>query len=78
MQGVCPQQDLLWDSLTAREHLNFFGCLKGLEGPALTAAVRDMLHTFRLTDMASRQAGCFSGGARACFSSASKLLHQLE
>ncbi|CDP14829.1 unnamed protein product [Coffea canephora] len=23
--GVCPQENLLWDTLTGREHLNFYG-----------------------------------------------------
>ena len=32
LMGVCPQHDLLWDSLTGREHLLFYGRLKGLEG----------------------------------------------
>ena len=30
--GVCPQDNLLWDHLTGREHLAFFGRLKGLGG----------------------------------------------
>lgn len=30
--GVCPQHDLLWDTLTGREHLLFYGRLKGLKG----------------------------------------------
>jgi len=27
--GVCPQHDVLWSDLTAREHLLFYGRLKG-------------------------------------------------
>ena len=29
--GVCPQHDQLWDQLTAREHLLFYGRLKNLK-----------------------------------------------
>ena len=29
--GVCPQHDQLWDQLTAREHLLFYGRLKNLQ-----------------------------------------------
>ena len=29
--GVCPQHDKLWDVLTAREHLLFYGRLKNLK-----------------------------------------------
>jgi ABC-type multidrug transport system ATPase subunit len=31
MIGVCPQFDILWEELTAAEHLTFFHRLKGLE-----------------------------------------------
>ena len=31
MMGVCPQHDLLWESLTGREHLLFYGRLKNLK-----------------------------------------------
>ncbi len=30
LMGVCPQFDVLWDSLTGREHLLLFGAIKGL------------------------------------------------
>ena len=32
IMGVCPQHDLLWPTLTAREHLAFYGVLKNLKG----------------------------------------------
>lgn len=31
MMGVCPQHDLLWETLTGREHLLFYGRLKHLK-----------------------------------------------
>ncbi|KAK6123306.1 hypothetical protein DH2020_042957 [Rehmannia glutinosa] len=34
--GVCPQHDLLWGTLTGREHLLFYGRLKNLKGASLT------------------------------------------
>jgi ABC-type multidrug transport system ATPase subunit len=33
--GVCPQHDLIWEQLTGREHLFFYGRLKNLTGTAL-------------------------------------------
>ncbi|PWZ13877.1 ABC transporter A family member 7 [Zea mays] len=33
--GVCPQQNLLWETLTGKEHLFFYGRLKNLKGSAL-------------------------------------------
>ncbi len=35
LMGVCPQHDLLWDSLTGAEHLRFYGRLKGMTGKVL-------------------------------------------
>ena len=32
MMGVCPQHDLLWETLTGREHLLFYGRWKNLKG----------------------------------------------
>ncbi|KAF3512811.1 hypothetical protein F2Q69_00007872 [Brassica cretica] len=37
--GVCPQQDLLWETLTGREHLLFYGRLKNLKGSELNQVV---------------------------------------
>ncbi|KAI3941606.1 hypothetical protein MKX01_018196 [Papaver californicum] len=37
--GACPQHDLLWECLTAREHLLFYGRLKNLKKLALTEVV---------------------------------------
>lgn len=33
--GVCPQHDLLWETLTGREHLLFYGRLKNLKVKAV-------------------------------------------
>jgi ABC-type multidrug transport system ATPase subunit len=40
LMGVCPQHDLLWETLTGREHLLFYGRLKGLNGAAGQRAAR--------------------------------------
>jgi ABC-type multidrug transport system ATPase subunit len=62
VQGVCPQHDLLWESLTAREHLNFYARLKGLTGKPLVAAVDEALRNVKLFDVGNKRAGQFSGG----------------
>ena len=43
-----PQHDLLWETLTAREHLMFYGRLKNLSGAALTSAVDALLRKVTL------------------------------
>ncbi|KAL3528350.1 hypothetical protein ACH5RR_007672 [Cinchona calisaya] len=62
--GVCPQHDLLWESLTGREHLLFYGRLKNLKGAALTQAVEESLKSVNLfhRGVADKQAGKYSGG----------------
>ncbi|GJN38711.1 hypothetical protein PR202_gb27778 [Eleusine coracana subsp. coracana] len=37
--GVCPQNDMLWETLTGREHLQFYGRLKSLSGSSLNLVV---------------------------------------
>ncbi|XP_034674627.1 ABC transporter A family member 8-like isoform X4 [Vitis riparia] len=46
--GYCPQIDLLWETLTGREHLQFYGRVKNLIGPALTQAVENSLRRVNL------------------------------
>lgn len=48
IMGVCPQHDLLWESLTAREHLMFYGKLKNLRGKELEQAVDSSLKSVNL------------------------------
>ena len=38
LMGVCPQHDLLWETLTALEHMFFYGRLKNLAAHELAAA----------------------------------------
>ena len=42
--GVCPQEDLLWDDLSAREHMTIHARFKGINiGPQLTSAIESVL-----------------------------------
>ncbi len=43
LMGVCPQHDILWENLTARQHMLFYGRLKNLKGSELNDAVVDCL-----------------------------------
>ena len=67
VQGVCPQHDLPWETLTAREHLFFFARLKRLSGAALTAAVDAALKSVKLYDVGNKRSGQFSGGTHLKF-----------
>ncbi|CAI8610029.1 unnamed protein product [Vicia faba] len=74
--GVCPQHDLLWESLTGREHLLFYGRLKNLKGPVLTQAVEESLKSLNLFHggVADKQAGKYSGGMKRRLSVAISLI----
>ncbi|KAJ1378459.1 P-loop containing nucleoside triphosphate hydrolase [Sesbania bispinosa] len=74
--GVCPQYDLLWESLTGREHLLFYGRLKNLKGSYLTQAVEESLKSLNLFHggVADKQAGKYSGGMKRRLSVAIALI----
>jgi ABC-type multidrug transport system ATPase subunit len=74
--GVCPQHDLLWETLTGREHLLFYGRLKNLRGASLTQAVEESLKSVNLFhgEVADKQAGKYSGGMKRRLSVAISLI----
>ncbi len=74
MMGVCPQHDVLWNDLTAREHVTFYGRLKGLSGKRLQNAIFKVLNDVKLYHVADKQAGKFSGGMKRRLSVANALI----
>ncbi|WJX95489.1 Phospholipid-transporting ATPase abca7, variant 2 [Trifolium repens] len=74
--GVCPQHNLLWENLTGREHLLFYGRLKNLKGSLLTQAVEKSLKSLNLFHggVADKQAGKYSGGMKRRLSVAISLI----
>lgn len=41
--GVCLQTDVLYDRITVKEHLEFYGKLKGFFGPRLEQKVTEII-----------------------------------
>ncbi|TKW37305.1 hypothetical protein SEVIR_1G038400v4 [Setaria viridis] len=74
--GVCPQFDLLWETLTGREHLLFYGRLKNLRCAALDRAVEQSLKSVRLFDggVADKRVAEYSGGMKRRLSVAISLI----
>jgi len=60
--GVLPDKPGLFNLLTVREHLAFFGALQGLKGKALAQAVEQTLKLLDLGDIAERMSKGFSHG----------------
>ncbi|RCV04910.1 hypothetical protein SETIT_1G039400v2 [Setaria italica] len=74
--GVCPQDDLLWENLTGREHLMFYGRLKKLKGTSLAEAIEQSLRSVRLFagGVADKLVGKYSGGMKRRLSVAISLV----
>ena len=62
--GICPQQNVLFPSLTVKEHLNFFGSIKGLYGKERKEEVLKMIHDVGLFAKQDTPAGALSGGMK--------------
>jgi ABC-type multidrug transport system ATPase subunit len=62
--GVCPQHDILWGELTAREHAHLFARLKGVPAASVAAEVEAKLAFVGLAQVADVRTGRFSGGMK--------------
>ncbi|CAI5988674.1 unnamed protein product [Closterium sp. NIES-64] len=72
--GCMKQQRLLWEQLTGREHLMFYGRLKNLRGSALTSAVEASLSGVHLLKEADKPVQQYSGGMKRRLSVAISLI----
>ncbi|XP_044946540.1 ABC transporter A family member 7-like isoform X2 [Hordeum vulgare subsp. vulgare] len=74
--GVCPQHDLLWETLTGKEHLFFYARLKNVKGAALVKAVDDSLKSVNLFHggVGDKQVVTYSGGMKRRLSVAISLI----
>ena len=72
--GVCPQHDVLWDDLTAEEHLLFYGRLKGFTGSELSKMVKEAMDSVQLGEHRAKLVGMFSGGMKRRLSCACSLI----
>ncbi len=74
--GVVPQDLALYEDLTARENLTFWGKMYGLRGPALRARVDEVLEVIGLRDRADERVGKYSGGMKRRVNIGVALLHK--
>jgi ABC-2 type transport system ATP-binding protein len=73
--GLVPQDIALYDELSARENLRFFGGLFDLRGSALDTAMDTVLALVGLADRARDKVKNFSGGMKRRLNLAAGLLH---
>ena len=76
--GLVPQDLALYEELSARANLRFFGSLYNLTGRRLTEAVRSALEFVGLGDRAADPVKTFSGGMKRRLNLAAGLLHDPE
>lgn len=73
--GVVPQEIALYDTISARENLDFWGKMYGLSGTELKERVAAVLEIAGLTDRADDKIETFSGGMKRRINIAVGLLH---
>ena len=73
--GLVPQDLALYDELSARANLRFFGALYGLAGAALDTAIAATLELVGLADRVNDRVATYSGGMKRRLNLAAGLLH---
>jgi ABC-2 type transport system ATP-binding protein len=76
--GVVPQEIALYDALSARENLEFFGRLQGLRDERLRSRVEWALREAGLADRARDRVETYSGGMKRRLNIVTALLHEPE
>jgi ABC-2 type transport system ATP-binding protein len=74
--GVVPQEIALYEELTARENLRFWGGLDGLSGTKLKESIQTALELVGLDDNADKRVGKFSGGMKRRLNLSMGLIHR--
>jgi ABC-2 type transport system ATP-binding protein len=74
--GVVPQEVALYEELTARENLHFWGGLYGLSGAKLKDAVNAVLEQVGLTGRADARVNTYSGGMKRRLNLSLGLVHR--
>lgn len=74
--GVLTETPSLYERLTARDNLQFFGTMYGVPEAELPRRVNDLLERFGLADRAKERVGGYSKGMKQRLALARTLLHQ--
>ena len=76
--GVVPQELALYEDLTARENLIFWGQMYGLSGKSLQTRISEVLEQISLSDRANDPIKTYSGGMKRRANIGVGLLHRPE
>ncbi len=73
--GFVPQDLALYDKLSAKHNLKFWGTMSGMSGSNLTKKIDELLERVELADRANDRVETFSGGMKRRLNIAVGLLH---
>ena len=76
--GVVPQEIALYDDLTAKENLEFFGRIQKMKNPELKKKIEEVLMLIGLNDQKKKLVKHFSGGMKRRLNIGAALLHEPE
>lgn len=76
MIGVVPQELALYEDLSARENLSFWGQMYGLAGKDLKSRIEEVLEQIGLSDRANQRVKTYSGGMKRRVNIGVGLLHK--
>ena len=76
--GMVPQDLALYETLSARDNLNYFGRLYGMTGAALKSKVAEVLDVLGLSDVAGKAPKKFSGGMKRRLNIGCAIMHDPE
>ena len=76
--GYMPQDEALYDDITAEENLRFFGAMVGLSGAHLSDRMTELLQFAKLEDDRKKLVSHYSGGMKRRLSLAVAMLHEPE
>ncbi len=74
--GIFPDQFGLYTRLTAREHLEYYAELHGMQGDALSRAVDEVITLLHMEDILERRTEGFSQGQRMKVALARAIIHK--
>ncbi|MBT2642346.1 ABC transporter ATP-binding protein [Bacillus sp. ISL-41] len=76
--GIVPQEIALYQTMSARENLSFWGRMYGLRGNHLQKRINEVLEIIGLTDRAKEKVETFSGGMKRRVNIGATILHNPE
>jgi ABC-type multidrug transport system ATPase subunit len=62
--GVCKQDDYLYHNLTAKEHLELFGGLRGVPNDQIAEIIQEWLESVDLAMVQNQYSSSYSGGMK--------------